>query len=103
MGFEFGESVFCRVLVTDAVFFGLLNKSSILKCFICSTVFFVSSFIHQVLQESWVSVNHTMLDFCKMNTVFEGIFRVLLCGKYCFGFSVSGKIFFGSFGNTQLR
>ena len=31
-------------------FFGFLNKSCILKCFIFSTVFFGSSFIHQVLQ-----------------------------------------------------
>ena len=37
-------------------FFGLLNKSCILKCFIISTVFFGSSFIHQVLQQSCVSI-----------------------------------------------
>ena len=50
LGFEFRESVFFWVLVTAAVFFGLLTKSCILKCFIFSTVFFGSSFIHQVLQ-----------------------------------------------------
>ena len=38
-----------------------------------------------------------------MNSVLEGIFRVLLFGKYFFGFFISGKVFFGSFTNTQLR
>ena len=37
---------------------------------------------------------HILLDFCEMNSVFEGIFRVLLFGKYFFGFSVRGKVFF---------
>ena len=49
-GFEFQESVFSWVLVTAAVLFGLLNKNCILKCFIFSTVFFGSSFIHQMVQ-----------------------------------------------------
>ena len=44
------ENLYFWVLVTAAVFFGLLNKSCILKCFIFSTVFFRSSFIHQMLQ-----------------------------------------------------
>ena len=35
-----------------------------------------------------------MLDLCEMNSVFEGTFRVLLFGKYFFGFSLSGKLFF---------
>ena len=36
---------------------------------------------------------HIMLDFCEMNSVFEGIFRVLFFGKYYFfGFSVGGKV-----------
>ena len=35
---------------------------------------------------------HIMLDFCEMNSVFEGIFRVLLFGKYFWGFSVGGKV-----------
>ena len=48
-GFQFQESVFFWVLITAAVLFGLSNKSCILKCFIFSTVFFGSSFIHQVL------------------------------------------------------
>ena len=38
---------------------------------------------------------HIMLDFCEMNSVLRVFFRVLLFGKYFFGFSVSGKIFFG--------
>ena len=29
---------------------------------------------------------HIMLDFCEMNSVFEGKFRVLLVGKYFEGF-----------------
>ena len=39
---------------------------------------------------------HIMLDFCQMNSVFQGIFRVLLYGKYFFlgggGISVGGKV-----------
>ena len=36
---------------------------------------------------------HITLDFCEMNSVFQGIFRVLLYGKYFFGgFSVGGKV-----------
>ena len=38
--------------------------------------------------------HHIMLTFCEMNSVFECIFRVLLYGKYFFGFSVRGKVFF---------
>ena len=50
LGFEFGESVFFWVLITAVVFFGLSNKSCILKCFLFSTVFLGFSYIHQVLQ-----------------------------------------------------
>ena len=46
---------------------------------------------------------HIMLDFCELNSVFKGIFSVLLFGKYFFEFCVSGKVYFGSFRNTQLR
>ena len=28
---------------------------------------------------------HIMLDFCELNSVFKGIFRVLLFGKYFLG------------------
>ena len=36
---------------------------------------------------------HIMLDFCEMNSVFEGIFWVLFFGKFFFGgFSVGGKV-----------
>ena len=50
MGFEFRESVYFWYWSQLVYFFGLLNESCILKCFIFSTVFFGSSFIHQVLQ-----------------------------------------------------
>ena len=50
MGFEFGDTVFFGYWSQLLYFFGLLNESCILKCFIFSTVFFGSSFIHQVLQ-----------------------------------------------------
>ena len=46
---------------------------------------------------------HIMLDFCEVNSAFEGIFRVFLFGKYFVGFFVGGKVLFGSFRNTQLR
>ena len=46
---------------------------------------------------------HIMLDFCEMYSVIQGILGVLLFEKYFFGFSVSGKVVFGSFRNTQLR
>ena len=35
---------------------------------------------------------HIKFDFCEMNSVFEGIFRVLLFRKYFLGFSVGGKV-----------
>ena len=35
-----------------------------------------------------------MLDFCEMNSVFEGIFRVLLFGKYFLGFLSVAKYLF---------
>ena len=38
---------------------------------------------------------HITLDFCEMNSVFVGIFRVLFFGKYFLGFSLRGKVFFG--------
>ena len=38
---------------------------------------------------------HIMIDFCELNSVFEGIFLgFLLVAKYFFGFSVSGKVIF---------
>ena len=85
--------IFC-VLVTAAVFFGLLNKNCILKCFIFAMVFlgvqFYSPGASIIMSLHYC---HIMLDFCKMNSVFEGIFRVLLFGKYFFfGFSVGGKV-----------
>ena len=74
----------------------MLNKSCILKCFIFSTVFFWVQFYSPGASVIMgLHYYHIMLDFCEMNSVFEGIsFRVLLFGKYCFGFCVSGKAFF---------
>ena len=85
-------------------FFGLLNKSCILKCFIFSTVFFCVQFYSPgVSMIMGLHYYRIMLDFCEMNSVLRVFFRVLLFGKYFLGFSVSGKVFFGSFRNTQLR
>ena len=95
LGSEFQEFVFFWVLVTATVFFRLLNKSCILKCFIFSTVFLWVQFYSpggSIIMG--LHYYHIMLDFCKMNSVFKRIFRVLLFGKYIFGFSVSGKVFF---------
>ena len=39
---------------------------------------------------------HVMLEFCEMDNVFEGIFRVFLYGKYFFGFFLWQSIFLGS-------
>ena len=39
LGFEFRKSIFLGVLLTAAVFFGLLDKCCIFKCFIFLTVF----------------------------------------------------------------
>ena len=38
---------------------------------------------------------HIVLNFTKLIVISEGIFRALLLGKYFWGFSVSGKGFFG--------
>ena len=85
-GFEFRESVFFWVLITAAVFLGLLNKSCILKCFISSTVLFRSTFIHEVLQ-SWVSIIIiSCLTFEKWIVFLRVFLRVLLFGKYFFWF-----------------
>ena len=88
------------VLVTAAVFFGFLNKSCILKCFMFSTV--GSSFYSPSASIIMgLHYYHIMLDFCEMNSVLRVFFRVLL---FIFlAVSVSGKVFFGSFRNTQLR
>ena len=42
---------------------------------------------------------HIMLDFCEMNSVYEGIFWVLLFGKYFLGgFLLVAKYFLGRLG-----
>ena len=94
MGFEFQESVFFLGAGHSCCVFGLLNKSCILKCFIFSTVFFWVRFYSPGASIIMGLHYYHVLDFCEMNSVFECIFRVLLFGKYFFGFSVSGKVFF---------
>ena len=103
MGFEFQQSVFFGVLVTAVVLFGGVKKSCILMCLVFSTVFLGLVFSPGASITMGLHYYHMMLGFCKMNSVFEGIFRVLLFGKYFVGFSVSSKVFFGSFRNIQLR
>ena len=57
------------------ILFGLLNKSCILKCFIFSTVFFWVQFYSPGASIIMgLHYYHIMLDFCEMNSVFEGIF-----------------------------
>ena len=46
---------------------------------------------------------HMMLEFREMNNVFECIFLGFAFWKVFFGFSVSGKVFFGSFRSIQLH
>ena len=66
------------------------------KLFICSTVVFWFQFYSpDVSAIMGLHYYHIMLDFCEMNSVFTVFFRVLLFGKYFFGFSVSGKVFLG--------
>ena len=56
-------------------FFGLLNKSCILKCFIFSTVFiWVQFYSPGASVVMGLHYYHIMLDFCEMNSVFGGIF-----------------------------
>ena len=79
-------------------FFGLLNKCCILKCFIFLTVFFGSSFMYQVLQLSlfFIIIISCLTFAIRCIVISESIFRVLLFRKYFLGFSVSGKVFWGS-------
>ena len=92
-------------------FLGLLNKRCILKCFICSTVFFWFQFYSPGASIIMgLHYCHIMLDFCEVNSVLRVFFRTLLSESIFFfggggegGFSVSGKTFLGSFRNAQLR
>ena len=52
LGFEFRKSVFFLLLPTAAVFFGLLDKCCIFKCFIFLTVFLGS------FSFTWYISNH---------------------------------------------
>ena len=75
LGFEFRKSVFFWVLLTAAVFFGLLDKCCIFKCFIFLTVFLEVQF--SAPGASVIKVlhyYHTVLNFCQMNSALEGIF-----------------------------
>ena len=69
LGFEFRESVFFCVLVTAAVFFGLLNKGCFFKCFIFSTVFSGPVLFTRASIIIGINFYHIMLDFCEMNFV----------------------------------
>ena len=93
-------------------FLGLLNKRCILKCFICSTVFFRFEFYSPGTFSIIMGLHycHIMLDFCEVNSVLRVFFRTLLSESIFWGeggggkggFSVSGKAFLGSFRNAQL-
>ena len=88
---------------------GLLNKRCILKCFICSTVFFWFQFYSPGASIIMgLHYCHIMRDFCEVNSVLRVFFRTLLSESFVFflgggGVSVSGKAFLGSFRNAQLR
>ena len=75
LGFEFRESVLFGYWSQLLYFFGLLNKSCILKCFIFSTVFFGVQFYSPGASVIMgLHYYHIMLEFCEMNSVFEDIF-----------------------------
>ena len=86
-------------------FLGLFNKICILKCFICSTVFFWFQFYSPCASIIMgLHFCHIMFDFCEVNSVLRVFFGILLSESiFLGGFSVSGKAFFGSFRNSQLR
>ena len=82
----------------------MLNESYILKCsIIINSIFWVqfcppgSSIVIDL------HYYHIMLYFCEMNSVSEGIFFGFAFWKVSFLSSVSGKVFFGSFENAQMR
>ena len=94
-------------------FLGLLNKRCILKCFICSTVFFWFQFYSpgaSIINHGVSIIAISCLTFTKW-VVLWGYFLGLCFRKVFFfgggggegGFSVSGKAFLGSFRNAQLR
>ena len=86
LGFQIRESIFLWVLITAVVFFGLLNKSCILKCFIFSTVFLGPVLFTRCFSNRGSPLlSYIMLYFCKMNCVFECIFAFwkLFFGVFC--------------------
>ena len=87
LGFEFRESVFLE-------YWPQLLYFKVFHIFI--SIFWVQFYSTGASIIMGLHYYHIMLDFCKMNSVFRVFLRGLCFGKYFFGFSVSGKVFFGS-------
>ena len=100
-GFEFRASVFFGYWLQLLYFLGLLNKRCILKCFICSTVFFWFQFYSPGASIIMgLHYCHIMLDFCEVNSVLR-VFLGLCFRKVFFlgggreGFLLVAKHFWG--------
>ena len=92
LGFEFQKFVFFCTQLTAAVFFGLLDKCCIFKCFISvSVLFWLKFYVPGTSVITVLHCYHIVLNFCQMNSVLEGF----AFAKYFFECSVSGKAFFG--------
>ena len=78
-------------------FLGLLNKRCILKCFICSTVFFWFQFYSPCASTIMgLHYCHITLDFCEVNSVLRIFFRILLSESiFLGGFLLVAKHFLG--------
>ena len=75
-------------------FLGLLNKRCILKCFICSTVFFWFQFYSPGASIIMgLHYCHFMLDFCEVNSVLRVFFRTLLSESIFLGGGGGGRVF----------
>ena len=94
LGFSISKICFFGGTGHSCCIFGLLNKSCIWKCFIFSTVFFWVQFYSPgasiIMGPYYYRIMH---DFCEMNSVFEGIFRVLLLESIFLGFLLVAKYF----------
>ena len=74
---------FLELLRAAVFFFGLLDKCCIFKCFIFLTVFFGSSYIHQVIQWSrFPIITKSCLTFAKWIAFCRVFFR------FCFSESI---------------
>ena len=62
------------VLFTAAVFFGLLDKRCILKCFIFSLVFLGLVYSLATSVNTILHYYYIVFNFCSMNSVSGGIF-----------------------------